>query len=46
MSRAAMHTSGGAILLEWVRDMSRWIKQNDSNHLLGVGDEGFWGNTA
>jgi mannan endo-1,4-beta-mannosidase len=34
---------GGAILLEWVRDMSRWIKQNDPNHLLGVGDEGFFG---
>ena len=34
---------GSAILLEWVRDMSRWIKQNDPNHLLGVGDEGFFG---
>lgn len=34
---------GGAILLEWVRDMSRWIKENDPNHLLGVGDEGFFG---
>jgi mannan endo-1,4-beta-mannosidase len=34
---------GGAILLEWVREMSRWIKQNDPNHLLGVGDEGFFG---
>jgi mannan endo-1,4-beta-mannosidase len=33
----------GAILLEWVRDMSRWVKQNDPNHLLGVGDEGFFG---
>lgn len=33
----------GAILLEWVRDMSRWIKQNDPNHLLGVVDEGFFG---
>jgi len=36
-------SEGGAILLEWVRDMSRWIKQNDPNHLLGVGDEGFFG---
>jgi mannan endo-1,4-beta-mannosidase len=34
---------GGSILLEWVRDMSRWIKQNDPHHLLGVGDEGFFG---
>ena len=34
---------GGAILLEWVGGMSGWIKQNDPNHLLGVGDEGFWG---
>ena len=34
---------GGALLLKWVRDMSRWIKQNDPNHLLGVGDEGFFG---
>ena len=36
-------SGGGAILLEWVREMSRWIKQNDPNHLLGVGDEGFFG---
>jgi mannan endo-1,4-beta-mannosidase len=35
--------NGAAILLEWVGDMSRWIKQNDPNHLLGVGDEGFFG---
>ena len=34
---------GGAILLEWVRDMSHWIKLNDPKHLLGVGDEGFFG---
>ncbi len=34
---------GGAILVEWVREISRWIKQNDPNHLVGVGDEGFFG---
>lgn len=34
---------GAAILLAWVREMSRWIKENDPNHLLGVGDEGFFG---
>ena len=32
-----------ALLIEWVRDMSRWIKQHDPNHLLAVGDEGFFG---
>jgi mannan endo-1,4-beta-mannosidase len=34
---------GGAMLLKWVSEMSRWIKGNDPNHLLGVGDEGFFG---
>ena len=29
-----------AVLIEWAREMSRWIKQNDPNHLLAVGDEG------
>jgi mannan endo-1,4-beta-mannosidase len=28
------------LLIEWVREMSPWIKQNDPNHLLAVGDEG------
>jgi mannan endo-1,4-beta-mannosidase len=28
-------------LIEWVQEMSRWIKQNDPNHLLAVGDEGY-----
>ena len=36
--------SGGVVLLEWVRTMSRWVKQNDPNHLLGVGDEGYFAN--
>jgi mannan endo-1,4-beta-mannosidase len=30
-----------AVLIEWVQEMSRWIKQNDPNHLLAVGDEGY-----
>jgi len=30
-----------AVLVEWVREMSPWIKQNDPNHLLAVGDEGY-----
>ena len=29
------------VLLEWVQEMSQWIKQNDPNHLLAVGDEGY-----
>ena len=31
---------GCEVLLGWVRDMSRWAKQQDPNHLLSVGDEG------
>jgi mannan endo-1,4-beta-mannosidase len=37
---------GGAVLLEWVQTMSRWVKQNDPNHLLGVGDEGYFANAS
>jgi len=37
---------GRAVLLEWVQTMSRWVKQNDPNHLLGVGDEGYFANGA
>lgn len=33
-------SDGGEVLLAWVRDMSRWAKQQDPNHLLSVGDEG------
>jgi mannan endo-1,4-beta-mannosidase len=29
------------LLLEWVQEMSQWIKQNDSSHLLAIGDEGY-----
>ena len=31
---------GREVLLGWIRDMSRWVKQQDPNHLLSVGDEG------
>ena len=33
---------GSAQLLEWVAQSSEFIKQIDSNHLLAVGDEGFF----
>jgi mannan endo-1,4-beta-mannosidase len=33
-------SDGREVLLGWVRDMSRWAKQDDPNHLLSVGDEG------
>ncbi|MEO8051937.1 MAG: cellulase family glycosylhydrolase [Acidobacteriota bacterium] len=36
-------SGGGVVLLGWVRELSRWVKQIDPNHLLGVGDEGFFG---
>jgi mannan endo-1,4-beta-mannosidase len=29
------------VLLDWVHEMSSWIKQHDSEHLVAVGDEGF-----
>jgi len=34
---------GAVVLLNWVREMSQWVKQQDPNHLLAVGDEGFGG---
>lgn len=34
---------GEQILLDWVREMSGWVKQHDPNHLLAVGDEGYFG---
>jgi len=35
---------GIRVFLDWVREMSRWIKQKDPNHLVAVGDEGFFAN--
>jgi mannan endo-1,4-beta-mannosidase len=33
---------GRRVLLEWVREMSRSVKRNDPNHLLAVGDQGYF----
>jgi mannan endo-1,4-beta-mannosidase len=33
---------GRELLLEWVADMSAFVKQIDQNHLLALGDEGFF----
>jgi mannan endo-1,4-beta-mannosidase len=30
------------IILAWVAEMSGWVRQQDPNHLIGVGDEGFF----
>lgn len=36
------NSGGSSILLEWVHEMSFFLKQLDINHLLAVGDEGFF----
>lgn len=33
---------GCEVLLAWVREMSQWVKQFDANHLLAVGDQGYF----
>ncbi len=33
---------GRDVLLGWVRDMSQWVKRHDPNHLLAVGDQGYF----
>jgi mannan endo-1,4-beta-mannosidase len=33
---------GDSLLLDWISTMSRVVKQSDRNHLLAVGDEGFF----
>src|SRR5262249_43391659 len=33
---------GRELLLDWIGDIARFVKQQDANHLLAVGDEGFF----
>jgi uncharacterized protein (TIGR03437 family) len=35
-----------ATLIAWVQEMSIFLKENDSKHLVGVGDEGFFRRSA
>jgi mannan endo-1,4-beta-mannosidase len=42
-NEARCQTSGGRqLLLNWIGEMSAFVKQRDSNHLLALGDEGFF----
>lgn len=38
----SMGVDGRELLLDWIEEMSGFVKERDSNHLLGVGDEGFF----
>jgi mannan endo-1,4-beta-mannosidase len=33
---------GRELLLKWIEEMSKFVKEQDSNHLLATGDEGFF----
>lgn len=42
-NEARCQTEGGReILLEWVCEMAAFVKRHDANHLLALGDEGFF----
>ncbi len=42
-NEARCRTSGGReLLLDWVREMAAFVKRLDGNHLLALGDEGFF----
>ena len=42
-NEARCQTSGGReLLLDWVGEMAAFVKQSDPNHLLSLGDEGFF----
>lgn len=38
----SMGEGGRELLLDWIGDMSEFVRQQDSNHLLATGDEGFF----
>jgi mannan endo-1,4-beta-mannosidase len=38
--------SNPVAFLNWAREMSAFLKANDPNHLIGVGDEGFFNRTG
>jgi mannan endo-1,4-beta-mannosidase len=35
-------SGGRELLLDWTADLSRFVKQHDPNHLVALGDEGFF----
>ncbi len=37
-----MHPNGTDTLLNWVEEMSAYVKTLDPNHLVGIGDEGYF----
>jgi mannan endo-1,4-beta-mannosidase len=42
-NEARCQTEGGKqILLDWVNEMAAFVKRHDANHLLALGDEGFF----
>jgi mannan endo-1,4-beta-mannosidase len=42
-NEARCQTPGGRdLLLEWTNEMATFVKQRDTNHLLALGDEGFF----
>jgi len=38
----SMGPGGRELLLDWIGEMSEFVKERDSNHLLASGDEGFF----
>lgn len=38
----SMGPGGREVLLDWIREMSEFVKEQDSSHLLATGDEGFF----
>jgi mannan endo-1,4-beta-mannosidase len=42
----SMGVGGRELLLDWIGEMSAFVKERDTNHLLGAGDEGFFNRRA